>query len=41
MVAWDIKQLEKIIILNASREVFGPSFYNVDNMVEKYAVIGA
>ena len=27
--------------MNASREAFGPSFYNVDNMVRKYAVIGA
>ena len=24
----------KIIILNASRDAFGPSFYKVDNMVE-------
>ena len=31
----------KIIILNASCEALGPRFYNVDNMVEQYAVIGA
>ena len=26
--------------MDANREAFGPSFYNVDNMVGKHAVIG-